>query len=344
MLDEGYWRALLRDVEMEAELPAHTEPEEFIAPETEVLFSSGNRNWPGTAASDSEADWVHAEALLTSGEKTTVQVIGFNRGGLLVSFGELQGFIPASHLLKPVPGYSLEERALALASRVGETLTARVTEVDRDHCRLILSERAAHQNGQAEALLSNLRQGQICQGLVTSLCPFGAFVDLGGFEGLIHISELSWGRVNSPAEVVSPGDRLDLLVLDVNPAAQKVALSLKRLHPDPWAGVESRYHPGQVVEALITNVVNFGAFARLEEGLEGLIHVSELAEGTFLHPRNVVHEGDRVRARVLHVDGQKRRIALTLRGGDGTQARLGRQASPASQPETHQVTRENHPR
>lgn len=340
MLDEGYWQALLRDVEMEVELPAHTEPEEFISRETEVIFSSGNRHWPDIAGADNEADWKQAEALLASGETTAVQVTGFNRGGVLVSFGNLQGFIPASHLLKPVPGYSLQERALALADRVGQTLTVRVTEVDRDHCRLILSERAAHQNGQAEVLLSNLRQGQICQGLVTSLCPFGAFVDLGGFEGLVHISELSWGRVNSPAEVVKPGDRLDLLVLDVNPEAQKVALSLKRLHPDPWAGVESRYYPGQVVEALITNVVNFGAFARLEEGLEGLIHVSELAEGTFLHPRNVVHEGDRVRARVLHVDGQKRRIALTLRGGDGVYARLSRQGLSGLRPEADRVTRE----
>lgn len=344
MLDEGYWQALLYDIEMEAELPARTDPEEFISRETEVALSSGNRHWSGVAEADSEADWTRAETLLASGETTTVQVTGFNRGGLLISFGELQGFIPASHLLKPVPGYSLQERALALAGRVGETLTVRVTEVDRDHCRLILSERAAHQNGQAEALLSNLRQGQICQGSVTSLCPFGAFVDLGGFEGLIHISELSWGRVNSPAEVVKPGDRLDLLVLDVNPTAQKVALSLKRLHPDPWAGVELRYCPGQVVEALITNVVNFGAFARLEEGLEGLIHVSELAEGTFLHPRNVVREGDRVRARVLHVDGEKRRIALTLRGGDGAHARLGRQVPSALRPETGQVVREDHAR
>ncbi len=340
MLDEGYWQALLRDVEMEAELPARNEPEEFIAPGAESVFSPGNRHWPGTAGADSEADWARAEALLASGETTTVQITGFNRGGLLASFGELQGFIPASHLLKPVPGYSLEERALALAGRVGETLTVRVTEVDRDHCRLILSERATQQNGRPEAFLANLREGQICQGSVTSLCPFGAFVDLGGFEGLIHISELSWGRVNSPAEVVKPGDRLDLLVLDVNPEAQKVALSLKRLHPDPWAGVESRYYPGQVVEAFITNVVNFGAFARLEEGLEGLIHVSELAEGTFLHPRNVVREGDRVRARVLHVDGQKRRIALTLRGGDGGHARLGRQELSAPQSGADRVARE----
>ncbi|MGQ9491458.1 MAG: 30S ribosomal protein S1 [Anaerolineae bacterium] len=344
MLDEGYWQALLRDVEMEAELPAHNEPEEFIAAGAEATFPAGHQQRSGTAGADSAADWERAEALLASGETTTVQVTGFNRGGLLVSFGELQGFIPASHLSKPVPGPSLAERALALAGRVGETLTVRVTEIDREHCKLILSERTAPHNGQAGALLANLRQGQVCQGLVTSLCPFGAFVDLGGFEGLIHISELSWGRVNSPAEVVKPGDRLSLLVLDVNPEAQKVALSLKRLHPDPWVGVETRYYPGQVVEASITNVVNFGAFARLEEGLEGLIHVSELAEGTFLHPRNVIHEGDRVRARVLYVDGQKRRIALTLRGGDGSHARLGRQELSHGKPEANQAASETYTR
>jgi len=344
MLDEGYWQALLRDIETEAELPARIEPGEFIAPEAAVALSSGNRHWSGPASSDSEEDWARAEALLVGGETTTVQVTGFNRGGLLVSFGELQGFIPASHLVKPVPGQSLAERAMALAAWVGETLTVRVTEVDRDHCRLIMSERAAQKNGDAETVISSLRQGQVCEGQVTSLCPFGAFVDLGGFEGLVHISELSWGRVNTPAEVVKPGDRLRLLVLEVNPAAQKVALSLKRLYPDPWAGVESRYRPGQVVEALITNVVNFGAFARLEEGLEGLIHVSELAEGTFLHPRNVVREGDRVRARILHVDGHKRRIALTLRGGDGAQARLGRQEPSAAAQRNDQAACEDHTR
>ena len=158
--------------------------------------------------------------------------------------------------------------------------------------------------------------GQIHLGQVTSLCPFGAFVDLGGFEGLIHISELSWGRVSAPSDVVNPGDRVRVLVLETNPDEQKVALSLKRLQPDPWQGVEERYHPGQVVEAVVTNVVNFGAFARFEEGLEGLIHVSELAEGSFMHPRNVIREGDRVRARVIAVDGSKRRIALTLRPVD----------------------------
>ena len=192
----------------------------------------------------------------------------------------------------------------------------RVAEIDRSRCRLILSERLTRENGHADALLADLQPGQVCTGQITSLCPFGAFVDLGGFEGLIHISELSWGRVGSPAEVVQPGDQVALMVLEVNPEAKKIALSLKRLRTDPWQGVEVRYRTGQIVEAIITNVVNFGAFARLEEGLEGLIHVSELAEGSFMHPRNVIREGDHVRARVMLVDSVKRRIALTLRPTD----------------------------
>ena len=151
---------------------------------------------------------------------------------------------------------------------------------------------------------------------MTNLCAFGAFVDLGGFEGLIHISELSWGRINTPDEVVHSGDEVRVVVLDVNPQAQKIGLSLKRLRPDPWQGVDDRYHVGQVVDAVITNVVTFGAFARLEEGLEGLIHISELAQGSFMHPRNIVNEGDKVRVRVLHVDGSRHRLALTMRSSD----------------------------
>lgn len=313
-MDEGYWAALLRDVEDETEaLPAGAESEDVAALS---VSTQGGKKWPSTAGSDSEEDWQLAEALLVSGAPTSVTIAGYNRGGLLADFGALQGFVPASHLLAPVFGQSPEQRAAALAARIGETLTVRVTEIDRDRCRLILSERMARDQHQADSVLANLQPGQTCQGQVTSLCQFGAFVDLGGFEGLIHISELSWGRVGSPAEVVQPGHQVDLLILDVDQDAHKVALSLKRLRPDPWAGVDARYHIGQVVDAVITNVVNFGAFARLEEGLEGLIHVSELAEGSFMHPRNVIHEGDHVRARVLQVDGNKRRIALTLRTAD----------------------------
>jgi small subunit ribosomal protein S1 len=250
---------------------------------------------------------------LASGETIAVIVSGYNRGGLLADVGRVQGFLPASHLLASPVSLSPENRMTALAGRVGQSLTVKVVEIDRDRCRLILSERLARGDGESDTILSTLRPGQTCEGTVTNLCPFGLFVDLGGFEGLVHISELSWGRVESPAEVAQPGDRVVVMVLQVSPGEHKVSLSLKRLRPDPWQGVEGRYHVGQTLDALITNVVNFGAFARLEPGLEGLIHISELAEGSFMHPRNVVKEGDRVRVRVLTVDGSRRRIALTMR-------------------------------
>lgn len=313
-MDDGYWAALLRDIEDEPEPPRPQVGADEL--NGEVAGPSSVRRWSSVAGSDSEVDWQRAEELLASGGIAEVRVSGFNRGGLLADFGALQGFIPASQLVRPLPGQSQEQRAAGLAARINETLTVRVVEIDRSRCRLILSERMARDNSQETALLASLESGQVHSGQVTSLCPFGAFVDLGGFEGLIHISELSWGRVGAPGDVVSPGDRVQVLVLETNPGEQKVALSLKRLLPDPWQGVEARYHPGQAVEAIITNVVNFGAFARLEEGLEGLIHVSELAEGSFMHPRNVIREGDAVRARVIAVDAAKRRIALTLRSLD----------------------------
>lgn len=317
MMDDGYWAALLRDVEDEPEqAKAPLDGEEGSTGYNIAGLSLAARRWPSTAGSDSEEDWQRAEELLNSAETTEVRVSGFNRGGLLVDFGALQGFVPASHLTSPIPGQSPEQRAAALTARIGNTLTVRVVEIDRDRCRLILSERQARENGKEQVLLAALQPGQVCGGQITSLCPFGAFVDLGGFEGLIHISELSWGRVGAPADVIQPGDQVQVLILEVHPDEQKIALSLKRLMPDPWRGVEERYRPGQLVDAIVTNVVNFGAFARVEEGLEGLIHVSELAEGSFMHPRNVINEGDHVRARVIAVDGVKRRIALTLRAWD----------------------------
>jgi small subunit ribosomal protein S1 len=164
-----------------------------------------------------------------------------------------------------------------------------------------------------DAILNSLSPGDLCQGKVTNLTSFGAFVDLGGVEGLIHVSELSWDRVRHPGDVLQPGEAVEVLVLGVNPEEGRIALSLKQLRPNPWVDVESRYYPGQVVEGEVTNVVSFGAFVRLEEGLEGLIHISELAEGSFLHPRNVVHEGDSVRVRVLNIDERNQRLGLSLR-------------------------------
>ncbi len=322
MLDEGYWESLLRDAEEECDSWRPKGEIEEIAGEWHVVeLAPAVRRPAEPPHEEDEADWENAARLLESGEIVKVTVTGYNRGGLLADLGTIQGFIPASHLINAPLAQTPAQRMMALAARVGESLSVRVTEIDRDRRRLILSERLARQDGQVEELLASLRPGQICQGRVTNLCPFGAFVDLGGYEGLIHISELSWGRVGAPDEVVRPGDELKLLVMEVSPEERKVSLSLKRLQPDPWQGVEQRYTVGQTVEAVITNVVNFGAFARLEEGLEGLVHVSELAEGSFMHPRNVVREGDRVRARVLQVDGAKRRIALSLRGAESARVR-----------------------
>lgn len=312
-MDEGYWQSLLRDAESNLDpLPSAPEQEEEVGEIEALNVPDKPRKRSDGGGSRDQADWERAAELLHSGEAMAVAVSGYNRGGLLAEIGRIQGFVPASHLVVAPVVQAMEARLAALAARVGETLTVKVVEIDRDRCRLILSERLAHQDGNGP-LPDRLVPGQTCQGRVTNVCPFGVFVDLGGFEGLIHISELSWGRVESPAEVAQPGDRVEVMVLQVGPEEHKVSLSLKRLHPDPWQGVEVRYCVGQMLDAVITNVVSFGAFARLEAGLEGLIHISELAEGSFMHPRNVVNEGDHVRVRVLSVDGARRRIALTMR-------------------------------
>jgi len=209
---------------------------------------------------------------------------------------------------------------------VGQSLTLQLIEVDPGQNRLVFSERLAEGPQEAAAaLLRSLRPGDVREGRITNLTSFGAFVDLGGVEGLVHISEISWQRVGHPSDALEWGQNVQVLVIDVEPGHRRIRLSIKRLQPDPWLDVEERYQVGDEVEGIITNVVSFGAFARLEEGLEGLIHVSELAEGEVLHPRNIVREGDEVRLQVLNVDGRQRRLGLSLRridkpqelGGDG---------------------------
>jgi len=322
-MDDGFWVSLLRDVEEEIGAGASdTEPDEAWE-HNEVAGAAAHSNHRGSAVASSTDDevWARMEIRMLNAEDVEVSISGYNRGGLLTEVDGLQGFVPASHLYGTLLPTSPTQRAAAFAARIGEKLIVRVVEIDRSRCRLILSERLAREDGRGEILLSTLQPGQICYGTVTNLCPFGAFVDLGGFEGLIHISELSWGRVETAGDVLKPGDPVEVIVLQVNLDERKVALSRKRLTPDPWRDLELRYSVGQVLDAVITNVVSFGAFARLEAGLEGLIHVSELAQGSFMHPRNVVSEGDRVRVQVLSVDGAKRRVALTMRGAEEEHAR-----------------------
>jgi small subunit ribosomal protein S1 len=276
--------------------------------------------------------WALAQECLETGEVLELPATGFNRGGLLVDWDGLRGFVPASHLLD-FPVYQDEEdRREELARRVGTRLELKIIELNSQEDRFILSQRLTTNEAHRRAeILARIQPGDQCQGHVTNLCAFGAFVDLGGVEGLIHISELSWGRVDHPRDVLEGGQLVQTYVLNVDPDEGRIGLSLKRLLPDPWETVEERYQTGELVEGTITNVVNFGAFARIEEGLEGLIHVSELAEGSFLHPRNVVQEGEKVVARVLSLDSRRRRMALSLRQA---QTRDGSRKDEATETET----------
>ncbi len=303
--DESYWAALLQEGD-------------------ESYGRSGAReDWSDLSGSagghviPSDDDWELARKVYIEDGVVELNVIGYNRGGLLVGWNTLRGFVPASQLTDFPALPDGPARRAELAARVGITLQLRVIELDALNNRLILSERAAQVAAGTRAhILDHLQRGDVCSGKVTNLCDFGAFVDLGGVEGLIHISELSWGRVNHPRDMLTRGQVVRVYVMDVSRDQGRVALSVKRLQPDPWETVDQRYRIGQVIEGIITNVVDFGAFARVEEGLEGLIHVSELAEGNFLHPRNVVNEGERVWVKVLNIDGHSRRLGLSLRVAD----------------------------
>jgi small subunit ribosomal protein S1 len=244
-------------------------------------------------------------------------VTGYNRGGVLVEWNGLSGFVPASHLACLSSFADEDERNDELRRLVGTRLKLKIIELDSEQRRLVLSERAVQlDDGQRQGVLESLCPGDVCRGRVTNLCSFGVFVDLGGVEGLVHVSELSWGRVAHPSDVLAVDQSVDVYVLNVDRERGRVGLSIKRLQPDPWQMVEEQYHVGQIVEGTITHVVDFGAFACVGGGLEGLIHVSELAEGNVGHPRNVLQEGDTVKVRVLNIDGGRRRMGLSLRQVD----------------------------
>lgn len=318
VLDEGYWQALLTQGETPPETVPPADPQEiFHILDIETNSGIEPSAQPNMAAVPGQ-EWEGAIQALERGESFDLPVSGANRGGVLVDWNGLQGFVPASHLKEIPRSRDPHQRMSELARYIGGTLTVRLIEVDSDQKRLVFSERAALSDFRPPAaVLNSLEPGDVRHGTVTNLTSFGAFVDLGGVEGLIHVSEMSWDRVRHPSDVLRPGQEVEVYVLGVNPEEGRIALSLKRLRPNPWTEVEARYHVGQLVEGEVTNVVSFGAFVRLEEGLEGLIHISELAEGNFLHPRNVVREGDVVRVRVLSIDGAGQRLGLSLRQAHG---------------------------
>lgn len=260
--------------------------------------------------------WVDWTRVLELQEQETVcyaEVVGFNRGGLLIRTQEFQGFVPRSHLAAAINGQKINERLLE--SYVGREMELKVIECDPERGRIVLSERAAQSApGSRHGLLQTLEVGQQLEGVVTNVTPFGLFIDLGGVEGLVHISELSWGRVSHPREVAMPGDKLTVVVLELQSDRGRVSLSVKRGLPNPWATALERYPVGADFDAEITEVVHFGAFAKLEEGLEGLIHITQMGLHHRLDPRLVLESGMKVKVRVLQVEGDRQRLSLQLLG------------------------------
>lgn len=275
-----------------------------------------------------EKSWRDLQKQFEASEVIQAKVSGHNKGGLLVNLEGVRGFVPSSQISSMPAGEANKQTELARLQ--GQPLSLKIIEINRGRNRLILSERQAMQEQREtmrSLLLKELEPGQVRPGTVTSICDFGAFVDIGGADGLIHLSELSWRRVAHPSEVLKVGERIDVYVLSVDPNERKIALSLKRTQPEPWSTITDNYTLGQVVRGTITQLTSFGAFARLEDGIEGLIHVSELAEGRVAHPRNVVNEGDQMELKVIRIDPVKRRIGLSLKrmteGAEGTDGDQG---------------------
>lgn len=310
--DDSFWAALFQQEDSINVPPAKESQGSWSSLANRI---DGRFRWSDGGKSNVEDAWQMAHAYFESDEAVELAVTGYNKGGLLVQWNGLQGFVPASQLID-FPQFHLEsERLQALKQWRNKVLELKIIEVNRDLNRLIFSERAALVRAeQRENLFNRISAGDRLEGEITNLTDFGAFVDLGGVEGLIHISELSWSRVIHPGDIVEPGQRVSVRVLNVDQDNGRIALSLKRLKANPWKTVDNHYKVGELVEGVVSNVVSFGAFVMLEDELEGLIHISELAEGTFLHPRNVVRKGDKVVARILEVDGAAKRLALSLRG------------------------------
>ncbi|MCC6613791.1 MAG: S1 RNA-binding domain-containing protein [Anaerolineae bacterium] len=259
-------------------------------------------------------DWEKARELIQSEEVVPVTVKGNNRGGILVQWNRLEGFIPSSHLVTTTSTGGRD----SWDDLNGEELHVKVIEVDQSRRRLIFSEREAQREWRAQQkarLLAELKEGDVVKGTVTGLRDFGAFVNLGGADGLIHVSELAWHRVDHPRDVLRVGEEIEVYVLNLDRQTNRIALSRKRLLPDPWELAASKYHEGQQVEGTVTNVVDFGAFVALDDGLEGLLHLSEMGDGSLREPHSYVKKGDRLSLRISHLEPEKRRVGFTQRWG-----------------------------
>lgn len=267
-----------------------------------------------------EKGWQEAEDLLTSKASFHSKIIGFNKGGLIVPLGTLRGFVPASQIAlsrrATISGDTPEQK---WSKMVGVEVDVCVIEVDRERRRLILSERAASTETREtlkERVIDELKEGEVRSGHVTSLADFGAFVNINGADGLVHLSEITWDRIQHPSEVLSVGQEIKVKVISIDRDKKRIGLSIRQLQEDPWSDQAATFSVGQLVQGKITRLTKFGAFAQLDGEIEGLIHISELSEKRIEHPKEVLHEGETVTLRVIKIDPANHRIGLSLRRVD----------------------------
>lgn len=267
-----------------------------------------------------QMSWESVEKMIADETVIDTKVIGFNKGGLIAAVGNLRGFIPSSQISAArraqAAGDTPEKRWQKM---VGEPISVRIIEVDRERRRLILSERAASTESRSsmkDRVISELEEGQVYTGRVTSLADFGAFVNVNGADGLVHLSELSWDRIEHPKELLEVGQEVQVKVINIDRDKKRIGLSLRALQDDPWKNRVEKFSVGQLVEGVITRLAKFGAFARLEGDIEGLIHISELSENRVEHPKEVLKEGEVKTLRVIRIDTDQHRIGLSLRKVD----------------------------
>ena len=304
--DEGWWESVLAEERQHA--PPRPHP---VMAKTRPMPET--RLGSGPASETEHTDWVAVKDLYSSDRILEMKVSGHNRGGLLVEKEGLSGFIPFSHLIELTGREQVLDRDVILETYVGRMLNVKVIECVPEDGRVVFSERAAlAEPGRRAELFHQLETGSHVKGTVTNITDFGVFVDLGGVEGLIHISELSWGRVSRPNQIVRLGEEIDVQVLDVSPERCRVALSLKRMIPNPWERAETGFPVDTIQSAVITSVMSYGAFARIEAGVEGLIHASEMKLESNRTPSDILSAGQQLRVRILHVDAAHQRMGLSL--------------------------------
>ena len=277
-----------------------------------------------------ERKWRSMQEQFDAGVIIEAPVIDHNKGGLIVDCG-IRGFVPISQIVdfprrpqNEQPRDAAQEIAEKLQPYVGRKLRLKILEVNRKANRLILSEKVAlyeERREKRDELFSSLQVGQQVKGTVRSIAPFGVFVDLGGIDGLVHKSELSWNKVNNPEAGYQVGEEVEAEVIDINHERGRISLSIRRLQPDPWHSTVADLKVGDIIDGTVTKIVNFGAFVRVRDGLEGLIHISELSHQRVAHPGDVVHEGQTLKLKVISLDSERHRLGLSLKQAEEAPAR-----------------------